>query len=74
MTNIPQDFPVRGAIQWEFSLDSSAGRVRYGKVNWFYFKQFLPGGIEDPVNHPPKRVLFKMYDLASRQAGRGPAL
>lgn len=58
-------------IDWRFSVGSELGVVRYGKAGPYFYKQFMPGGIQLPDRHPVKRIDERTYLLAERTHAQG---
>lgn len=52
-------------ISWQFTTDTGAFVVRWGKSGPWFYKQLLPGGVVDDDRHPPKEIDEKYYRFAA---------
>jgi len=51
-------------IQWDFTVAREGQVSRYGHLGEIRYKQYLPGGIEFPISHPPRPIAERSYRLA----------
>jgi hypothetical protein len=60
-------------ISWDFRLAAAGNVARYGTLAAARYKQYLPGGLELPGQHPPRPIEERQYQMALRQYGQNVA-
>jgi hypothetical protein len=60
--------PLQDLIAWDFRIGVGGMIARYGTYSGARYRQYLPGGLEFNVKHPPKRIDESQYNMAKRQA------
>jgi hypothetical protein len=53
-------------INWEWTMGLDRFTTRYGRLGDHYYRQFMPFGIINDTEYPPKRISEKVYQMADR--------
>lgn len=64
--SVPQVFPVKEPITWDFVLTDQGFTTQYGHAHVFYYKQVLQVRGGESQIHKPRRIDSKMYQFARR--------